>query len=400
MLAYTKLGTALDGRRLHEVEALGDVLDLAPGEILFREGDPGDALYVVLANDLSVQRRGARAAWIGPGDVTGEVGFVLGTPRTGGIRAGANGARVWRLPRRAFTDTASPGRLAVMARIFTGLAPYVRVRIAKIREERSPPTSELADSCDDGHPAVARMAAFLQGGDEWETARAIWEFVRDIPYRIGFWTVRASRVLWLGFGMCTTKSTLQVALMRASGIESAFAEVTCASDSMNALIPAGYHHFLNRKPTMKHYFAVARLRGRWHPLDATFPPIVWRTLHPERAAWDPRPDGAFNPLADMLRRDPYAFDIHSSLAHVMSKRPFYDADSVEAMNIVLDRLQGRPLPPPGWVAHIDRLLPDRPRIAFQHAFAGLSSEMEELHGLLVEAAPGPPPEERAGHAVL
>ncbi len=400
MLSETKLGAPLARPVLDELAAAGEVVDLRPGEALWAAGDPADGLVAVLDGDLDVEREpGDAPGWIGPGDLVGEIGFVLGTRRTRGLRARAEGARVWRLPRSALTTAATPERLALLARLLTALAPFVRVRHQKVRSERAPRDAAGGELCDHGHPAVVHLARFLGRPDPRDTAAAIWDFVRHVPYRIGFWDVRASEVLRLGFGMCTTKSTLQVALLRASGIESAFGEVVCRSDSMNALVPAAYRHFLTRKPRLKHYFAVVRLDGAWRPLDATFPPAVWRVLHPDLAALAPEADGRFHPLPELLRADPGAFEVHEDLRHVVGKRPFFDADSVEAMNIVLDRIQGSPLPTPGWVAHVHRLVADEPRAAFHQAYAALSADVERLRAALLEPAPRPPPGD-AHEAVL
>ena len=62
------------------------------------------------------------------------------------------------------------------------------------------------------HPSIQQVAKLLRGKDDWESAINIWEFVQSLPYRFGFWHIKASQTLELGFGMCTTKANLQVAL--------------------------------------------------------------------------------------------------------------------------------------------------------------------------------------------
>jgi hypothetical protein len=51
-----------------------------------------------------------------------------------------------------------------------------------------------------------------------------------LPYRFGVWWQRASGTFAQGWGMCATKSNLQVALMRAAGLEAGLVEV--ADDAM------------------------------------------------------------------------------------------------------------------------------------------------------------------------
>jgi len=59
---------------------------LAPGEVIFDEGDPADRLYVIRSGEVELVREnsvGKRAvARLGAGDFFGELGVVLGAPRT------------------------------------------------------------------------------------------------------------------------------------------------------------------------------------------------------------------------------------------------------------------------------------------------------------------------------
>jgi hypothetical protein len=400
MLSQTKLASTMSDASLRQIEALGEVRDVPAGQPLFAaNGDADLDLNVVLDGDLHLHRNhGARDVWLGPGEIVGEIGFVLGMPRTAEVRAGDHGASVWHVARSKYCGHPPVERFPLLARLFLGLAPLVRVRYAKVLSERTAADARVAlDHCDHGHPAVRHLASFLAAQDPWDTAAAIFSFVRQIPYRIGFWQVKASRTLELGFGMCTTKSNLQVSLLRASGVEAEFGEVLCDAASMDPILPVGYRHLGHRKSHIKHYFAVARLGGRWLPMDATFPATVWRTLHPEHAATAPERGEAVNPLGDMLRLDPFDFRRMPDLSAVMAKQPFFDADGVEAMNVVLDRLQGRVLPAPSWAPKIERLLEEDLRAAFLQAYAGLASDAQRLRAAILER-PAPPavaPEERA-----
>jgi hypothetical protein len=400
MLSQTKLASTMSDEWLRQIEALGDVREVAPGQPLFRTHSEADLdLHVVLRGDLRLLRNhGGRDVWLGPGDIVGEIGFVLGTPRTAEVLAGGFGASVWHVPRATYLGQPPPERLALLSRLFLGLAPLVRVRYDKVLAERTAAEVRVAhDHCDHEHPAVRHVGSFLATGDLWDTAAAVFSFVRQIPYRIGFWQVKASRTLELGFGMCTTKSNLQVALLRSNGIEAEFGEVLCDAASMDPILPSGYRQLGHRKPHIKHYFAVARLGGRWIPMDATFPPAVWRKLHPDHEEAAPERGEAVNPLGDMLRRDRFDFRRMPDLSEVMAKQPFFDADGVEAMNVVLDRLQGRVLPAPSWSSKIERLLEEDLRAAFLQSYAGLSTDAHRLRAAIVDRPALPPaaPEDRA-----
>ncbi|MEM6327380.1 MAG: cyclic nucleotide-binding domain-containing protein [Bacteroidota bacterium] len=98
-------------RRAHaEHEALFEPVDMAPGDVLFEEGDEPDALFVVREGTLDVCLGGTSGmetvAEILAGEVVGEMGVLTGLPRTATIRAPASteagAVRLWRLSREAF----------------------------------------------------------------------------------------------------------------------------------------------------------------------------------------------------------------------------------------------------------------------------------------------------------
>jgi CRP/FNR family transcriptional regulator, cyclic AMP receptor protein len=81
------------------------------GERLFRQGDPGDYLLIVLAGELRVSISGADGREqilrrLGPGDIVGEIAVLDGRPRSADVVA-VTRARLLVLERRAVLDEAA-----------------------------------------------------------------------------------------------------------------------------------------------------------------------------------------------------------------------------------------------------------------------------------------------------
>lgn len=98
----------LDGWGIEELRAHGEEIALAPGEVLFGEGDEADALYVVIEGAVQVvgtahDGRELVLRRLEPGAVFGEQAVRPGPPgrRTAGVR-GAEPTRLLRLSRDAF----------------------------------------------------------------------------------------------------------------------------------------------------------------------------------------------------------------------------------------------------------------------------------------------------------
>lgn len=74
---------------------------LSDEQILFREGEPSEALYLVRTGQIELQKGGVRSGSAGPRSVLGELGLVAGLPRT--LAAVARGtAEVFEIQREAF----------------------------------------------------------------------------------------------------------------------------------------------------------------------------------------------------------------------------------------------------------------------------------------------------------
>jgi CRP-like cAMP-binding protein len=56
-------------------------LEIKSGEVLLREGDIGEAMYVLIEGQAKIERQGLFFAEIGPGDFVGELAVIDGSPR-------------------------------------------------------------------------------------------------------------------------------------------------------------------------------------------------------------------------------------------------------------------------------------------------------------------------------
>ncbi len=94
---------------LNAVVSQGTFETFGPGGIVFRQGEPGDRMYVIKSGVLEVITQPAdntptvTVAFLGVGEVVGELALLTGSPRSATIRCPEN-AELFRLDKAVFDD--------------------------------------------------------------------------------------------------------------------------------------------------------------------------------------------------------------------------------------------------------------------------------------------------------
>ncbi len=304
---------------------LGSVRELEAKEPL---GDAGaQALHVVLDGRLV-----GREGWWGPGNHL----------------SGSQGARLMAdVPTRVWTlDMSAPVWTAPASRPLRKALTRALIAADAAEVAATPPT-ELPDPetlCDHDHPEIRRRAIRLRRATPASTAEAIFLFVQAMPYRFGTWQERASDTLARGSGMCTTKANLQVALMRAAGLEAGFVEMPMDMNVLGLLMPLGWQPMMRQ--TVRHYFGAVKLGGRWHAADSSYTDDAMRVYAqgiPDAVtvipAWlgEGRP---YSPTMMLHEMDLFDIDVRPDITEVLGKTSRFHPRHFEALNTRLDRAQG------------------------------------------------------------
>jgi CRP-like cAMP-binding protein len=90
----------LSKRRLRQVAKLVQSVEFAPGDLVVRVGEPGDAFYLIVSGKAKVTGK-PRARTLGPGDFFGEMALIDGEPRSATIIATTE-LHAMKLARRPF----------------------------------------------------------------------------------------------------------------------------------------------------------------------------------------------------------------------------------------------------------------------------------------------------------
>jgi CRP-like cAMP-binding protein len=91
MLRQVPLFARVEPSRLKLLAFTSDRVRFAPGDVLFRQGDPGDAAYVILEGEADVLVNApsgpVRVAGVGQNDIVGEIAILCDVSRTATVRA-------------------------------------------------------------------------------------------------------------------------------------------------------------------------------------------------------------------------------------------------------------------------------------------------------------------------
>ena len=130
-----KRASALDGLSEEEAErCLGhsNIIECEAGDRVLKKGGVARNLFVVLDGTVEVRDGDATLAVLGPGDVFGEMAFLLDRPRSADVYAATDGVRVLSLSEGAIRKLieSNPG---VAARLLLNISKMLCLRLLKDR---------------------------------------------------------------------------------------------------------------------------------------------------------------------------------------------------------------------------------------------------------------------------
>lgn len=100
------LFSLLSSKQVMEVMRVCSIVTYAAGQMLFREDEAADAMYIIERGEVSITRRSlggedVRVAYVGDGSVIGEMALIVSAPRSASVEA-VSETRVYRLDGRDF----------------------------------------------------------------------------------------------------------------------------------------------------------------------------------------------------------------------------------------------------------------------------------------------------------
>ncbi len=168
----------LDEEDLEWIAGSAEHVDLAAGDVLTSEGDPGDALFAIAEGELDVVKRSRGAdvpiARLGPGEIVGEMAVLESRPRNASVRA-ATDACVVRIGRDVVLELVRTRPSAAMSIIRT-VTGRLRNTEAMLREREKLAalgtlSAGLAHELNNPAAAVGRSSKLLRDAlDRWATA--------------------------------------------------------------------------------------------------------------------------------------------------------------------------------------------------------------------------------------
>lgn len=394
MLQNTKLAVSCDPQMLFQIQRLGESISLDPDQYLFRVGDDPDYMYLVLEGDIFV--KGNREFAISAGDFLGEIGFFAGTGRTRDCLVGPLGAKVWRIKRDLLFEDLDTEELILLTHFLLALAPHIHIRVLTVsgREEgcicykTSEDVLAITYDCDHNHRAIMSLEPHLRGKNAWATAEKVWQFVSHLPFRFGHWHTRASQTLEVGFGTTTSKANLQVALFRALGMEAGYASVKVPGNFYDPLMPEGLRRNQSHAAPVDHDFCAVRLDNQWVACDATFTKEALQLMSGEDKRFMPLVWSKFRPGQGFSVMK--ALDIPEDISVTQELKSFLlniDPGNMEAMNILLDQVQGAMYPRPIWMPAALNLLAHNPSVAFLKVLSNIVSDLNRFLSLIQRGGP-------------
>lgn len=173
-----------------------------------------------------------------------------------------------------------------------------------------------------------------------QQANCIFNFVKVLPFRYDNWDVKASETLLRGWGMCSGKANLLVAMLRAIGIPSKYIVLRCRgelelyrlmikrNDRLARICPA--------LPEVGNHVNVEVYSGKWHVYEVARDPALEQGLIQSGISIE------FQPLPDNNGSARYVFANFDAWASKRQESAYINNNRqkiLDLMNQELDRIR-------------------------------------------------------------
>ena len=123
---------ALSSAEIDAIAAIAATREVAAGRELFREGDPGDGLFLVVSGEIDIVKQGRAGprslAHLGEGAILGEISLLTSEARSATGRALVD-SRVLHLPMQTFRALLAQGSTAAL-KMVAAIAEVLSRRLA------------------------------------------------------------------------------------------------------------------------------------------------------------------------------------------------------------------------------------------------------------------------------
>ncbi len=153
----------LNAEQISELVKQLEEVRLASGEILFRQGDEGDSIYLLISGQILIklgapQQDERILATLEEGAIFGEMGPLVNAPRSATAVAGAE-TRLWRISHSAFHDALERGE-AWAIRFLLATAQVLGRRVMRMNEELMKLSAELHQNS--AQPQIRKAVAEIE----------------------------------------------------------------------------------------------------------------------------------------------------------------------------------------------------------------------------------------------
>ena len=194
-LRKSPLFQGLTDDELRQLMDMAEPLPTRVGDVLIKQGDPGDAAYVVIRGEFEIQKQSGQSLIKidirNPGDVVGEMALLSRTPRSASVIAKTDG-EVLRIPQDAFEKLLSSSSKAVMTVLHWVMARLNQNEALLHQQEKMAALGTLSAGL--AHELNNPAAAAQRSASQLKEIQARW---LELTHQIEAAAIKEARTGWL-----------------------------------------------------------------------------------------------------------------------------------------------------------------------------------------------------------